>query len=239
MLYIWIEFATIIWRHLRECKDRQLWVEIVLTFWVRVRVMVFNVTFNNISVISLRPRSTRWKPPTCRKSLTNFILYCSLLYRVHLTWLGFELKTLVQSLPRVVGPYTLSNVVKLWWRIQFIICKNSYLHITIIELYVHYSTSEDDILSVSTTCFVKSWITKYKYGREKCRICFYFIARLWHNGPQSPIQSCRSLQALDLYGRLNGPLTYKSKIKFWKIISIFINLLPSGNPYRYHFVFAF
>ena len=89
---------------------------------VRVRVMVFNVTFNNISVISLRPRSTRWKPPTCRKSLTNFILYCSLLYRVHLTWLGFELKTLVQSLPRVVGPYILSNVVQLWWRIQFI-CK--------------------------------------------------------------------------------------------------------------------
>jgi len=40
---------------------------------VRVRVMVFNVTFNNISVISLRTRSTRWKPPTCRKSLTNFI----------------------------------------------------------------------------------------------------------------------------------------------------------------------
>jgi hypothetical protein len=43
-------------------------------------VMVFNATFNNISVISWRPvfigggnRSTRRKPPTCRKSLTNFI----------------------------------------------------------------------------------------------------------------------------------------------------------------------
>ena len=32
-----------------------------------VQVMVFNATFNNISVISWR------KPPTCCKSLTNFI----------------------------------------------------------------------------------------------------------------------------------------------------------------------
>jgi hypothetical protein len=34
-------------------------------------VMVFNATFNNISVISWR--SVLRKPPTCRKSLTNFI----------------------------------------------------------------------------------------------------------------------------------------------------------------------
>ena len=41
-------------------------------------VMVFNATFNNISVISWRTveknRITRRKPPTCRKSLTNFII---------------------------------------------------------------------------------------------------------------------------------------------------------------------
>jgi len=42
--------------------------------------MVFNATFNNISVTSWRSvllveenRSTRRNPPTCRKSLTNFI----------------------------------------------------------------------------------------------------------------------------------------------------------------------
>ena len=47
---------------------------------LRVRVMVFNATFNNISVKSWRSvlfggwnRSTRRKPPTCYKSLTNFI----------------------------------------------------------------------------------------------------------------------------------------------------------------------
>ena len=45
-----------------------------------IRVMVFNATFNNISVISWRSvfigggnRSTPRKPLTCRKSLTNFI----------------------------------------------------------------------------------------------------------------------------------------------------------------------
>ena len=47
---------------------------------IRVRVMVFNATFNNISVISRRSvllvKETgvpRKKPPTCCKSLTNFI----------------------------------------------------------------------------------------------------------------------------------------------------------------------
>jgi hypothetical protein len=45
--------------------------------------MVFNATFNNISVISWRSVllmeetwSTWRKPPTCRKSLTNFITQC-------------------------------------------------------------------------------------------------------------------------------------------------------------------
>jgi len=45
-----------------------------------VRVIVFNATFNNISVISWRSvllveeTSTRRKTPTCHKSLTNFII---------------------------------------------------------------------------------------------------------------------------------------------------------------------
>jgi hypothetical protein len=39
-----------------------------------IYLMVFNATFNNISVILWRSTSrTRRKPPTCRKSLTNFI----------------------------------------------------------------------------------------------------------------------------------------------------------------------
>ena len=47
---------------------------------IRVRIMMFDVTFNNMSVISWRSvlngggnQSTLRKPLTCRKSLTNFI----------------------------------------------------------------------------------------------------------------------------------------------------------------------
>jgi hypothetical protein len=61
-------------------------------------VMVFNVTFNNISAISWRSvllvgetGVPGEKNPTCRKSLT---LYHIILYRVHLAWVGFELTTL-------------------------------------------------------------------------------------------------------------------------------------------------
>ena len=44
-------------------------------------IMVFNATFNNISVISwqsvfLVEETSAWRtPPTCRKSMTNFITY--------------------------------------------------------------------------------------------------------------------------------------------------------------------
>jgi hypothetical protein len=52
-----------------------------------VSVMVFNATFNNISVISWQSvlfgggnRSTERKQLTCCKSLTNFIAYCCIEY---------------------------------------------------------------------------------------------------------------------------------------------------------------
>jgi hypothetical protein len=81
-----------------------------------VRVMVFNATLNNISVISWRSvllveeitvytekvtvnligggnNSTWRKPPTCRKSLTNLITQCCIEYSS--PWAGFELVALV------------------------------------------------------------------------------------------------------------------------------------------------
>jgi hypothetical protein len=50
----------------------------VIDLWVRVWVMVFNATFNNIvailwqSVLLMEEPEYRRKPPTCRKSLTSF-----------------------------------------------------------------------------------------------------------------------------------------------------------------------
>ena len=51
------------------------------------RLMVFNATFNNISVLLVE--KTWRKSPTCRKSLTNFITqYC---IKYISPWTGFEL----------------------------------------------------------------------------------------------------------------------------------------------------
>ena len=54
---------------------------LALLQWVRLRVMMFNLTFNNISVISsqsvLLVEETRvpvGKPQTCYKALTNFVI---------------------------------------------------------------------------------------------------------------------------------------------------------------------
>jgi hypothetical protein len=46
---------------------------IVVFFNLKKGVMVFNATFNNI-FIDGGNRNTKRKPPTCRKSLTNFII---------------------------------------------------------------------------------------------------------------------------------------------------------------------
>ena len=49
--------------------------------------MVFNATFNNISVIS-------WRPVLLVEEITDK-LYHIMLYQVHPTWEGFKLTTLV------------------------------------------------------------------------------------------------------------------------------------------------
>ena len=58
---------------------------------VRVRIVVFNVTFSNISVISWRSYLLVWgnrrKPPTCRKSL--IIGYQVIYTRCAFMWIGF------------------------------------------------------------------------------------------------------------------------------------------------------
>jgi len=53
-----------------------------------------------LSFIGGGNQRTRRKPPTCRKLLTNIILY-----QVHLTWAGFELTMLVVIGADCIGSY--------------------------------------------------------------------------------------------------------------------------------------
>ena len=58
--------------------------------------MVCKATFDSMSVIQWQFccwLSTRRRPPTCRKPLTNFITYCCIEYTS--VWTGLELTTLV------------------------------------------------------------------------------------------------------------------------------------------------
>jgi hypothetical protein len=65
---------------------------------LRVRAMVFNATFNNISVISWRPvllvEETGLLGENHRPVAIHRKVYHIMLYRVHLVWAGFELTTL-------------------------------------------------------------------------------------------------------------------------------------------------
>ena len=67
------------------------YVSCVCLFFCFVYLMVFNATFNNISVISWRSvllveetGGPRRKPPTCRKSLTNLRHVCEDNYKMQL-----------------------------------------------------------------------------------------------------------------------------------------------------------
>jgi hypothetical protein len=69
-----------------------IWCLLCTTSWHRHFQQYFSYIVA-VSFIGGGYRSTRRKPPTCRKSLTNVIAYCCIKYTS--PWHGFELTTLV------------------------------------------------------------------------------------------------------------------------------------------------
>ena len=93
------------------------WGQILDTYLIRVRFMVFNSTFNNISVISWRSvllvEETGVSGENRQPVTSYWQTFHIMLYRVHLVWPGFELTTLV-----VIGTDSIGS------------CKSNYLTIT-------------------------------------------------------------------------------------------------------------
>ena len=76
----------------------------------KVWFMVFNATFNNISVIYRGSQFYWWRKSECPEKtidLSQVIdkLYHIMLYRVHLAWAGFKLTTLVVRGTDSIGSY--------------------------------------------------------------------------------------------------------------------------------------
>jgi hypothetical protein len=98
--------------------------------------MVFNVTFNNISVISwlsvLLVEETRVPGENHRRPASSQTKHHIILYRVHLAWAGFELTALVvigtdcmghsksnyHTITTMMAPYLL-------WELMTVVCFNT------------------------------------------------------------------------------------------------------------------
>ena len=114
----------------------QLWYG--LGYGGEVRVMVFNATFNNISVITWQsvllmeetgvPEENHW--PVASHWQTLHIM----LYRVHLAWMGFDLTTSVVIDTDCIG-----------------ICKSNYHTITVAPSFMDLKSS---LLSYVTCIYI-------------------------------------------------------------------------------------
>jgi len=78
--------------------------------WCLTPLLPILQLYRGVSFISRGNRRIRKKPPTCRKSLTNF--YHIMLYRVHLVWMGFEITTLMVISADCIGSYFLCKYPK-------------------------------------------------------------------------------------------------------------------------------
>jgi hypothetical protein len=93
-----------------KSQQKDIWSSLMYCFWDKNEKtgegegysVHFQQYFSYIVAVSFIGGGNRGKPPTCRKSLPNFITP-SMLHRVHLAWAGFTLTTLVVICTDCIG----------------------------------------------------------------------------------------------------------------------------------------
>ena len=143
-----------------------------------------------VSFIDGRNRRTWTKPPTCRKSLTNF--YRIMLYRVHLAWAGYELTNVVVICTNCIGSYTTT--------IRSRPCRphtpSSSLFIKVIAPYI-----ESLIMSVWNIYYFKPSIWLWLSCREIlliCHICILNVQTYSCDRRTTIVHSCDVLSICEL-----------------------------------------
>ena len=126
-----------------------------------------------VSFIGVGNQSTRRNPPTCRKSLTNFITYCCIDYT--LPWTGFELITLVvigtdytgncKSNYHMITTMTATQPIREFyvWKRAYNVSSKFCQHVFIGWSWVHVDMTSNQVQSdvKESVAYYNSWLYFY------------------------------------------------------------------------------
>ena len=144
---------------------------------VRVRVVVLNATFNNISVRGGQFYWGGWGTGENRRSVADKLDHI-MFYRVHLTWVGFDLTTLMMICTNIL---CLHRFLLLFLLLRHHdCCRVTYCYSTFLFHYYYYSFSSSthlcplDFSEMPWSNYMKLCEALYEYHIYIChvKLCF-------------------------------------------------------------------